>query len=145
MPLLKRLFLYPKINPKGCIHAIQVDSDTNFFIKNSLFTISIHAARVGSDIGFGCRQRWPTLFQSTLPVWAATLQSSTEKKSEEISIHAARVGSDALTITGRPCPCNFNPRCPCGQRPKRWLKWQIRCIFQSTLPVWAATVMSLKS
>ena len=49
MPLLKRLFLSPKINPKGCIHAVQMDSGINFFIKNSLFTISIHTAQVGSD------------------------------------------------------------------------------------------------
>lgn len=45
----KAAFLYPEINPKGCIHAVQMDSDTNFFIKNSLFTISIHAAHAGSD------------------------------------------------------------------------------------------------
>ena len=36
----------------------------------------------------------PTLFQSTLPVWGATLDTSMEDHVADISIHAPRVGSD---------------------------------------------------
>ena len=68
----KAAFLYPEINPKGCIHAVQVDSDINFFIKNSLFTISIHAAHAGSDDKSAVEIRKGFIFQSTLPKWAAT-------------------------------------------------------------------------
>ena len=90
----KAAFLYPKLNPKGCIHAVQMDSDTNFFIKNCLFTISIHAAHEGSDRIATAKLITAVIFQSTLPVWAATELQNTLVDEQSISIHAARVGSD---------------------------------------------------
>ena len=102
-------------------------------------------------------------FQSTLPVWGATNSAIITATARIISIHAPRVGSDlavdvvhahacrfqsTLPVWGATCtPCsnflsyrNFNPRSPCGERPrpseKRWLSGG----FQSTLPVWGATV-----
>ena len=102
--------------------------------------ISIHAPRVGSDIfrykrsnmtsNFNprspCGERPKKVllpqpgkpFQSTLPVWGATLTLDLEEDISTISIHAPRVGSDWLMIF---CMCqigNFNPRSPCGERPK---------------------------
>ena len=81
-------------------------------------TISIHAPRVGSD----------------------HVQEQ-EQEQSVISIHAPRVGSDA-----RRCICSirstyFNPRSPCGERRSGTPRFTpLRFIFQSTLPVWGATV-----
>ena len=57
-----------------------------------------------------------------------------------ISIHAPRVGSDfaaaGILLGWR----NFNPRSPCGERrPEDKMEHLIRA-FQSTLPVWGATL-----
>ena len=57
------------------------------------------------------------IFQSTLPVWGATLSINKLDAPNSISIHAPRVGSDTgRSGYGLPCPA-----------------------FQSTLPVWGAT------
>ena len=38
---------------------------------------------------------------------------------------------------------SFNPRAPCGARPQRMSEMQIRYLFQSTRPVWGATLWHL--
>ena len=112
----KAAFLYPKITPKGCIHAVQVDSDINFFIKNSLFTISIHAAHAGSDVDIESDTSSLAIFQSTQPMRAATSKRSFASRRSFISIHAAQVGrSQRGALRGRRDDY-FNPRCPSGQR-----------------------------
>ena len=81
--------------------------------------ISIHAPRVGSDVGLcfpdppirhfnprsPCGERHPsfgmfilrhTIFQSTLPVWGATDGLGALTPEGGISIHAPRVGSDFI-------------------------------------------------
>ena len=63
---------------------------------------------VGSRVGCG--------FQSTLPVWGATAARDGYRVPHLISIHAPRVGSDGAPPCGRRAPCNFNPRSPCGER-----------------------------
>ena len=35
---------------------------------------------------------------------------------------------------------NFNPRSPCGERRSCRLSWRCPPVFQSTLPVWGATL-----
>ena len=103
--------------------------------------ISIHAPRVGSDL-VASRDRPPH------PI---------------ISIHAPRVGSDRAdrgAIAPRhyfnprsPCgerqqsqipqarpPLHFNPRSPCGERPFELVAKNSLRSFQSTLPVWGATL-----
>ena len=105
-------------------------------------------------------------FQSTLPVWGATGVFCFPAGSERISIHAPRVGSDPSTA-GRPSSdYYFNPRSPCGERQWVVCGWLVRCInfnprspcgerracarrattrhtpFQSTLPVWGATMVT---
>ena len=109
---------------------------------NPLFAnigISIHAPRVGSDTSrtLICKRLPPfqsTLpvwgatigslanklgdgeFQSTLPVWGATYHHGREPRSTSISIHAPRVGSDAPTSPRKSFSDYFNPRSPCGER-----------------------------
>ena len=57
-------------------------------------------------------------FQSTRPVWGATSTAVTCRISCAISIHAPRVGRDAAGQASHGCGSNFNPRAPCGARPK---------------------------
>ena len=101
--------------------------------------ISIHAPRVGSDAGVdglpgahghfnprspcGERRRCSeaknenSKFQSTLPVWGATMYTAYDTMDDYISIHAPRVGSD-VPFVPMACPdTDFNPRSPCGERP----------------------------
>ena len=103
------------------------------------------------------------LFQSTLPVWGATGLLMGRKRNNPISIHAPRVGSDESTPPRWLSRIYFNPRSPCGERPhgaraeRRAVLISIHaprvgsdylCMlnqiayyeFQSTLPVWGATV-----
>ena len=39
-----------------------------------VFSISIHAPRMGSDLDDGLEPEWLEVFQSTLPAWGATLR-----------------------------------------------------------------------
>ena len=123
------------------IHAPRVGSDSvALFMSYSVTNISIHAPRVGSDKGY-------------TSVLARIL----------ISIHAPRVGSDRCLLMRIPTTQNFNPRSPCGERPRsvefrtsRYHDFNPRSpcgerpfhfhgflsgdgLFQSTLPVWGAT------
>ena len=105
--------------PEISIHAPRVGSDVNpFAFSCFFFAISIHAPRVGSDDAdsadlthitgisihaprVGSDPYLDTLatpantFQSTLPVWGATLPACTVYRKGAISIHAPRVGSDS--------------------------------------------------
>ena len=78
-------------------------------------------------------------FQSTLPVWGATVHHSCAFVNILISIHAPRVGSDEFPETDKPYPNNFNPRSPCGERLCALNAGFENYLFQSTLPVWGAT------
>ena len=104
--------------------------------------ISIHAPRVGRDTARATSAWSSPAFQSTRPVWGATL------------------------FRGRPCSRRsyFNPRAPCGARLRKLTARvnqvvisihaprvgrdmhthpirQIGDAFQSTRPVWGATVL----
>ena len=79
------------------IHAPRVGSDFSFFCHHANGgAISIHAPRVGSDVVLDDLHGHAAGFQSTLPVWGAT--------------QTARMG--------RLQELNFNPRSPCGERPR---------------------------
>ena len=106
-------------------------------------------------------------FQSTLPVWGATKTlrlffvgnqdfnprspcgerpagGGAAAHKESISIHAPRVGSDVNWDNGqRIANRNFNPRSPCGERQAILTSLRAMVIFQSTLPVWGATIFRL--
>ena len=57
--------------------------------------ISIYAPRVGSDYNY-----------------------SLSYDQQQISIHAPRVGSDLTCTVESLSAANFNPRSPCGERPR---------------------------
>ena len=108
-------------------------------IPATLARISIHVPRGGSDyfdilfmtqrVYFNPRSPWGErqrmccdqsahlLFQSTLPVGGATLQTRQQRRIGVISIHAPRGGSD-LEVPGIGVNTgDFNPRSPWGERP----------------------------
>ena len=79
-------------------------------------------------------------FQSTLPVWGATYLNTDD--GQEIadfnprSPCGERPNSVSLAFTDS----NFNPRSPCGERRYHDDIMQAGMEFQSTLPVWGATL-----
>ena len=101
-------------------------------------------------------------FQSTLPLWGATIGGSKDDFVIVISIHAPRVGRDHYAIScisvfphfNPRSPCgerlsrpsahragkHFNPRSPCGERLPAQPQQPAQKPFQSTLPVWGATI-----
>ena len=81
-------------------------------------------------------------FQSTLPVWGATVSHAAARRSFGISIHAPRVGSDKNSVIMRTLGHDFNPRSPCGERRSKPSTPIIIVTFQSTLPVWGATIQT---
>ncbi len=100
------------------IHAARVDRDTRAEEWLNECLVSIHAARVDRDLYLGLDELTASLvFQSTRPVWTATV------------IRTA-------TQLSRPC---FNPRGPCGPRHGISVQFVMREVFQSTRPVWTAT------
>ena len=87
-----------------------------------------------------------------------------DRASRQISIRAPLAGSDCSFVHAMPAPYNFNPRSPCGERrsspapsarqrnfnPRSPCGERLdftltsvhRCVFQSTLPLRGATVVS---
>ena len=108
--------------PSISIHAPRVGSDTSGSELSVYWIISIHAPRVGSD-------------QADVINWFIQMR---------ISIHAPRVGSDNSTYELWPGATDFNPRSPCGERPSSTTTPIPSAPFQSTLPVWGATVVRLR-
>ena len=99
------------------IHAPRVGSDRSQAATNIYeLCISIHAPRVGSDKALSREEIDLIGFQSTLPVWGATVKNRTLETVLIISIHAPRVGSDLSIRPWPPKPGYFNPRSPCGER-----------------------------
>ena len=101
--------------------------------------ISIHAPRVGCDVlavGIG---EASTEFQSTHPVWGATMHWPEIRELLNISIHAPRVGCDwAYTRhLGHHVISIHAPRVGCDHLQAS--VWDVDPRFQSTHPVWGAT------
>jgi len=63
-------------------------------------------------------------------------------RNERISIHAPRVGSDTSYAVNNCSYYDFNPRSPCGERQPCFLCFLPNRAFQSTLPVWGATLLA---
>ena len=101
------------------------------------------------------------MFQSTRPVWGATVDVVRGRYRKGVSIHAPRVGRDVnlfqtigLFVVSIHAPrvgrdfsyvhfeeeseC-FNPRAPCGARRAKSPGVLPSTLFQSTRPVWGAT------
>ena len=108
------------------------------------------------------------IFQSTRPVWGATPVDKIMVADVDISIHAPRVGRDLLAQEYDTKNGNFNPRAPCGARLRPIKPGElskeisihaprvgrdgnivkstgIGALFQSTRPVWGATLGAVAS
>ena len=105
--------------------------------------ISIHAPRVGRDARQSVAQERARRFQSTRPVWGATAIFDAMQFPVLISIHAPRVGRDRSPRAGNPARLDFNPRAPCGARLQSGHGRRVKKIFQSTRPVWGATIFDV--
>ena len=145
------------------IHAPRVGRDLvnlGFLVVQPI--ISIHAPRVGRDIFSGmttvkkldnfnprapCGARRLTTataneistFQSTRPVWGATLDGAAGKSGGANFNPRAPCGARLLPCPGRCCALHFNPRAPCGARQAALIDGVSTKAFQSTRPVWGAT------
>ena len=105
--------------------------------------VSIHAPRVGRDVPEKLMWKTLLLFQSTRPVWGATAGGDGAADVIHVSIHAPRVGRDPNESVNGACVIGFNPRAPCGARPWSTCRAASWHLFQSTRPVWGATVLFL--
>ena len=105
-----------------------------------MFHISIHAPRVGSDLFSHpiCQQR--KNFNPRSPCGERRCFALRCAVCVCISIHAPRVGSDSQTNTAAARCRDFNPRSPCGERQTVNTDSYEDIVFQSTLPVWGATI-----
>ena len=105
-----------------------------------MLQISIHAPLAGSDhilyefffiarnfnprSPCGERRKVPSLcfvtliFQSTLPLRGATIRGYCYRSGRRISIHAPLAGSDEDDGGPQDPHGHFNPRSPCGERPR---------------------------
>ena len=79
-------------------------------------------------------------FQSTLPVWGATMLRARSLPKGYVSIHAPRVGSDQAVGSRIYQMSRFQSTLPVwGATPMESIQTSLFG-FQSTLPVWGATV-----
>ena len=78
-------------------------------------------------------------FQSTRPMRGATLYHGRAQSHRRVSIHAPHAGRDEHGRRCRGQPGRFNPRAPCGARPKALEKEEEMKMFQSTRPMRGAT------
>ena len=123
--------------------------------------VSIHAPRAGRDAGNRRCRLCTEVFQSTRPVRGATLPYTIPPSlhrvsihapragcddgrtnylhARRVSIHAPRAGRDIVTPPLHPHPEGFNPRAPCGARPRWRGCGSTLTEFQSTRPVRGAT------
>ncbi|EHG23341.1 hypothetical protein HMPREF9432_01921 [Selenomonas noxia F0398] len=107
--------------------------------------VSIHAPRVGRDARILIAEVRRFLFQSTRPVWGATTplfkfpQTDTEFQSTR-----PVWGATGTSSSESPDQQGFNPRAPCGARPKSGKGFASMLGFQSTRPVWGATAVRVR-
>ena len=111
-----RLDVVPQRQTKVSIHAPRVGRDLLHLVVVRDVPVSIHAPRVGRDSA------------STMSVMPSV-----------VSIHAPRTGRDVIANIGSKTTTCFNPRAPCGARPRPLFIGDISSVFQSTRPVWGAT------
>ena len=96
--------------------------------------ISIHASRMGCDFFYLQTARIAAQFQSTHPVWDATVALVIAVAQARISIHASRMGCDDRRNTMSLTTDDFNPRIPYGMRPASWTSSSTRSYFNPRIP-----------
>ena len=103
---------------KISIHAPRVGRDSLAPEENTdEEEISIHAPRVGRDSRAGTLMHIYTAFQSTRPVWGATIPNYWENTGRQFQSTRPVWGATICRICLSRVPSNFNPRAPCGARP----------------------------
>ena len=135
--------MYTAVAVNISIHAPRVGSDGTGSNRLSSHDISIHAPRVGSDIRPPVWLSQMLNFNPRSPCGERLCGQYPIPEVYDISIHAPRVGSDH-----RAPPCglpgiHFNPRSPCGERRSAKPPSKPPTKFQSTLPVWGATLLTM--
>ena len=93
----------------------------------------------GGRRGQTMRLTSPQSFQSTSPVWRTTARIVNISPALFISIHVPRVEDDTIINIVEDAGAYFNPRPPCGGRPRKPKKSLSHGTFQSTSPVWRTT------
>ena len=125
------------------IHAPRVGSDAALRCADSSSKrISIHAPRVGSDVCNRSVINMTKYFNPRSPCGERHCPALATFDSICISIHAPRVGSDWNFFKIFVEAFYFNPRSPCGERQDVVQSVPPSRQFQSTLPVWGATLCS---
>ena len=105
--------------------------------------ISIHAPRVGSDLR-GQLARCCLPISIHAPRVGSDADALPAMEPERISIHAPRVGSDFVTVTVGFIRMGFQSTLPVwGATVRSPLPRTPSPKFQSTLPVWGATLVSV--
>ena len=122
------------------IHAPRVGSDTTSSSRGISGSISIHAPRVGSDARGRRGVCLHADFNPRSPCGERLCEFPKGHNAKKISIHAPRVGSDGTLRPQPQSPNHFNPRSPCGERLCVAPYSACSRVFQSTLPVWGATL-----
>ena len=102
--------------------------------------ISIHAPRVGCDKRISNTSPTRTVFQSTHPVWGATGNGLIDSGGVVDFNPRTPCGVRLFSFCGFPACVDFNPRTPCGVRRPLVLAAVDDPAFQSTHPVWGATI-----
>ena len=129
-----------EITEEISIHAPRVGRDRGYGRVTPSELISIHAPRVGRDHCVDDCCKLLIQFQSTRPVWGATICRHTAEHPAPISIHAPRVGRDNKPVVIRTHIQVFQSTRPVwgatGRCTARFTRTQR---FQSTRPVWGAT------
>ena len=150
------------------IHAPRVGSDLAAQAVGAQPAISIHAPRVGSDLVVLAVRPRLSVFQSTLPAWGATPRPAplhgadghfnprsprgerhsafTVGRFKDISIHTPRVGSDRSVSRQRRTVRSISIHAPrVGSDTRSSSRAASSGVFQSTLPAWGATLLSVIS
>ena len=83
----------------------------------------------------------PPAFQSTLPMWGATINAKPACTLYTYFNPHSPCGERRQTRWKGQTPAYFNPHSPCGERPKRIRESFTAPTFQSTLPMWGATTI----
>ncbi len=126
------------------IHAPRVGSDPGPRRGSAQRAISIHAPRVGSDHAAVGKYTEQAYFNPRSPCgerpWVCRSASEHRPNFNPRSPCGERRTTPAPA--GRRCP-DFNPRSPCGERPISAATRARSRLFQSTLPVWGATRLSV--
>ena len=84
-------------------------------------------------------------FQSTLPVWGATSTAQRGSRRNMDFNPRSPCGERPTAVWAIVLMAHFNPRSPCGERRDACTSALRTGQFQSTLPVWGATILSISS